>query len=174
MKVLMFGWEFPPHISGGLGTASFGLTKAMHQLGTDIIFVVPKLYGDEDSSMFTLQDADSVEYRHYDKEVQKLMEKIQYLEIESSLVPYLDPEQYERFLHDYEERTVKNEKYKGTSLSDAQLILIKAVLEKGFLPKGTTNITKEVLNWAENKSNLKTVLDKYYYVGGGDSMGHHM
>ena len=68
----------------------------------------------------------------------------------------------------------KNEKYKGTSLSDAQLILIKAVLEKGFLPKGTTNITKEVLNWAENKSNLKTVLDKYYYVGGGDSMGHHM
>ena len=111
----MFGWEFPPHISGGLGTASFGLTKAMHQLGTDIIFVVPKLYGDEDSSMFTLQDADSVEYRHYDKEVQKLMEKIQYLEIESSLVPYLDPEQYERFLHDYEERTVKNEKYKGST-----------------------------------------------------------
>ena len=68
----------------------------------------------------------------------------------------------------------KNEKYKETSLSDAQLILIKAVLEKGFLPKGTTNITKEVLNWAENKSNLETVLDKYYYVGGGDSMGHHM
>ena len=27
MKVLMFGWEFPPHILGGLGTASYGLTK---------------------------------------------------------------------------------------------------------------------------------------------------
>ena len=26
MKVLMFGWEFPPHILGGLGTASYGLT----------------------------------------------------------------------------------------------------------------------------------------------------
>ena len=25
MKVLMFGWEFPPHILGGLGTASYGL-----------------------------------------------------------------------------------------------------------------------------------------------------
>ena len=31
MKVLMFGWEFPPHILGGLGTASYGLTKGMAQ-----------------------------------------------------------------------------------------------------------------------------------------------
>ena len=30
MKVLMFGWEFPPHILGGLGTASYGLTKGGH------------------------------------------------------------------------------------------------------------------------------------------------
>ena len=29
MKALMFGWEFPPHILGGLGTASYGLTKGM-------------------------------------------------------------------------------------------------------------------------------------------------
>lgn len=29
MKVLMFGWEFPPHILGGLGTASYGLTKGL-------------------------------------------------------------------------------------------------------------------------------------------------
>ncbi|KKT36370.1 MAG: glycosyl transferase group 1, partial [Parcubacteria group bacterium GW2011_GWC1_44_26] len=27
MRVLMFGWEFPPHNSGGLGTACFGLTR---------------------------------------------------------------------------------------------------------------------------------------------------
>jgi glycogen debranching enzyme len=32
MRVLMFGWEFPPHISGGLGTASYGLTKGMATL----------------------------------------------------------------------------------------------------------------------------------------------
>jgi glycogen synthase len=32
MKVLMFGWEFPPHISGGLGTACFGLTKGLAKL----------------------------------------------------------------------------------------------------------------------------------------------
>ena len=31
MKVLMFGWEFPPHILGGLGTVSYLLTKVMSQ-----------------------------------------------------------------------------------------------------------------------------------------------
>ena len=49
MKALMFGWEFPPHILGGLGTASYGLTKGMHALGNmDITFVIPKPWGDEE------------------------------------------------------------------------------------------------------------------------------
>ena len=51
MKVLMFGWEFPPHISGGLGTASYGLTKGMSAMpDMEVLFVVPKAYGDEDQS----------------------------------------------------------------------------------------------------------------------------
>lgn len=45
----MFGWEFPPHILGGLGTASYGLTKGMHDNGDmDITFVIPKPWGDEE------------------------------------------------------------------------------------------------------------------------------
>ena len=48
MKALMFGWEFPPHILGGLGTASFGLTKGIVENGDmDITFVIPKPWGDE-------------------------------------------------------------------------------------------------------------------------------
>jgi glycogen(starch) synthase len=42
MRVLMLGWEFPPYISGGLGTACYGLTKAMSARGTDVLFVLPK------------------------------------------------------------------------------------------------------------------------------------
>ncbi|MHC4855847.1 MAG: glycosyltransferase family 4 protein [Planctomycetota bacterium] len=42
MKVFMLGWEFPPYISGGLGTACHGLTKAMNDLGMEVTFVVPK------------------------------------------------------------------------------------------------------------------------------------
>ena len=49
MKALMFGWEFPPHILGGLGTASYGLTKGMSmQPDMEITFVIPKPWGDED------------------------------------------------------------------------------------------------------------------------------
>ena len=45
----MFGWEFPPHILGGLGTASYGLTKGMHANGDmEISFVIPKPWGDEE------------------------------------------------------------------------------------------------------------------------------
>ena len=46
MKALMFGWEFPPHILGGLGTASFGLTRGMAmQPDMDITFCIPKPWG---------------------------------------------------------------------------------------------------------------------------------
>jgi len=63
MKVLMFGWEFPPHISGGLGTACHGLTQSLRQHDVEIIFVVPKLYGDEPETKFNLIDASHVMLR---------------------------------------------------------------------------------------------------------------
>ena len=42
MRVLMLGWEFPPLISGGLGTACHGLTKALSRMGTHVIFALPR------------------------------------------------------------------------------------------------------------------------------------
>ena len=50
MRVLMFGWEFPPHITGGLGTACFGMTKGLAKNNVEVLFVVPRAYGDEDQS----------------------------------------------------------------------------------------------------------------------------
>ena len=55
MKALMFGWEFPPHILGGLGTASFGLTRGMAmQEDMEITFCIPKPWGDEDQSFLKI------------------------------------------------------------------------------------------------------------------------
>lgn len=55
MKALMFGWEFPPHILGGLGTASYGLTRGMSkQEDMDITFVIPRPMGDEDTSFLNI------------------------------------------------------------------------------------------------------------------------
>ena len=61
MKALMFGWEFPPHILGGLGTASYGLTKGMAMQGDmEITFVIPKPHGDEDHSFLKIIGACNV------------------------------------------------------------------------------------------------------------------
>ena len=57
----MFGWEFPPHISGGLGTASYGLTKGFVPQGdVEIKFCIPKPYGDEDNSFLRIVGMNSV------------------------------------------------------------------------------------------------------------------
>ncbi|HPS61727.1 MAG TPA: glycosyltransferase family 4 protein [Bacteroidales bacterium] len=98
MRVLMFGWEFPPHITGGLGTACFGLTKGLVKAGVDVIFVVPKAYGDESQEGFRLVNASDVtiDFRNVDRE--KYLERIQFMEIDSNLVPYLDPEEFERIM----------------------------------------------------------------------------
>ena len=42
MRILMLGWEFPPFIAGGLGTACAGLTKSMVAQGHEITFVFPQ------------------------------------------------------------------------------------------------------------------------------------
>ena len=54
MRILMFGWEFPPAISGGLGTACFGMTRALVQRGHGITFVVPALPGGDRTSHVSL------------------------------------------------------------------------------------------------------------------------
>jgi len=42
MRIVMLGWEFPPFIAGGLGTACYGLTRALDRLGHEILFVLPR------------------------------------------------------------------------------------------------------------------------------------
>ena len=41
MKILMLGWELPPHNSGGLGVACYHMSKALAIAGAEIDFVVP-------------------------------------------------------------------------------------------------------------------------------------
>jgi glycogen(starch) synthase len=56
MNILMLGWEYPPHIAGGLGTACEGLTSALAKQGLKIHFVVPQLFGDEAAQHMRLTD----------------------------------------------------------------------------------------------------------------------
>ncbi|MCW0483398.1 glycosyltransferase family 4 protein [Gaoshiqia sediminis] len=95
MKVLMFGWEFPPHISGGLGTACYGLTKGLAEFNdVEVIFVVPKAYGDEDQSSMQLIGANDVPITRKTVQFADLQKKIEYYEVESGMIPYVDPEEF--------------------------------------------------------------------------------
>jgi len=98
MKVLMFGWEFPPHISGGLGTACYGLTKGLTSIpDMDILFVVPKAFGDEDKSSIGLIGANNTYIRMSDVRITGFIKQLQQIEVGINLLPYVDPELYEKY-----------------------------------------------------------------------------
>jgi glycogen synthase len=103
----MFGWEFPPHITGGLGTACFGLVKGLVKHGTDVIFVVPKAHGDESKEGFRLVNASDVAIDFTKPRNQEFWNKIKYMEIGSNLIPYVGPEDFEI--------TIQEEQVKRTS-----------------------------------------------------------
>lgn len=117
MKVLMFGWEFPPHISGGLGTACYGLTKALLKQGIEVLFVVPKVYGDEDNNQIKLINASDVIVDFKNKYYEEFWNQLTFLEIDSTLLPYLDAEEYERIIKEevvdniVNEETILRKKY---------------------------------------------------------------
>ncbi len=79
----MFGWEYPPYKSGGLGTACYGLTKGLKEHNTDIIFVLPR--GDKDKAdntyvkMLIASDYGSVKF----------------IGIPTLLMPYMTSESYQ-------------------------------------------------------------------------------
>jgi len=92
----MFGWEFPPHISGGLGTASYGLTKGMAQLDdVEVLFVVPKAYGDEDKgAVKQIIGAGDISITQKKIIFSNTTRKFDTLEVESTLLPYSTPEEF--------------------------------------------------------------------------------
>ncbi len=131
----MFGWEFPPHISGGLGTACYGLTKALMKTGVDILFVVPKMYGDEEPGKIRLVNASdvSVDIRN---EVYKTHEsKISYMEIDSTLLPYASEEEYYHLVEQLES---------GRSLEQLNLHTQKYSFSGGY----GKNLMEEVRRYA--------------------------
>ncbi len=96
----MFGWEFPPHISGGLGTACYGLTRGMSVVpDLDILFVVPKTYGDEDQTRIRLMGAGDVTLDIRKVKEHQFLKDLSYIEINSNLVPYTSPEEYDELVN---------------------------------------------------------------------------
>lgn len=94
MRVLMFGWEFPPHISGGLGTACYGLTKGLSNNGVEVLFVMPSASGDEDTSAVSIINASDVEVSESHRDVREFLEKVEFIRVGSNMIPYVGPESF--------------------------------------------------------------------------------
>ena len=128
MKVLMFGWEFPPHIAGGLGTACHGLTKGLAKHDVEILFVMPSASGDEDQSAVKIVNASDVPFTQTWSEMQTFLNKVDFLRVSSNLVPYIDPQLYSEYGSDikrseYEQFKVKyGAKYKFSGKYGANLM----------------------------------------------------
>ena len=79
----MLGWEFPPLISGGLGTACYGLTKAMDKLGIKVTFILPRGTGNPVGSVKTIGTNDIL-----DSDNSEQFTNIKFRVISSNLKPY--------------------------------------------------------------------------------------
>ncbi len=105
MKVLMFGWEFPPFISGGLGTACFGLTQGLSQKGIQTIFVVPRMKGGRETSHVHLIDGTDI---HLGYESDNKRKKLSVKPVDFFLIPYMSEESYKKALEEATEDIGEN------------------------------------------------------------------
>lgn len=111
MKVLMFGWEFPPHISGGLGTACYGMTKALSAFPEmDLTFVVPKTWGNEPAEGMKLIGANEIDLIASKIKVEKFKTPYTYLSVQSGMLPYIDPSKYKKAQQHAQQQIAKAEK----------------------------------------------------------------
>lgn len=102
----MFGWEFPPHNSGGLGTACFGLTRALSNRGVDVLFVLPKKVG-VSAPFMNILFADT--------------RRVKFLEIETPLRPYTTSESYA-----HERDNILSDIYGNTLMQEVRRYALRA------------------------------------------------
>lgn len=97
MRIFMLGWEFPPFISGGLGTACFGLTKGLDRQGVEVLFVLPRPVATAAShvrivSPASLGDDDDDADDGSPPELQGLFHNVRFRTVPATLRPYARPE----------------------------------------------------------------------------------
>ena len=109
MRVLMFGWEFPPHIAGGLGTACYGIVKGLAHNGVQTMFVMPSVSGDEDRSAADIINASEIPVEvSSTMNVDDFLDKVQFVHIGTNMVPYLDPAEFHSLVEEDRKRQVRD------------------------------------------------------------------
>lgn len=137
----MFGWEFPPHIAGGLGTACYGLTKGLAKHDVDVLFVMPSASGDEDQSAVKIVNASDVavtDVWERNNRVSEFLNKVNFIKVSSKLVPYIDPALY----------STLSEEEKSTRFSEYEEFKVKFGGKYKFSGKYGASLMDEVSRYA--------------------------
>jgi len=95
IRVFMLGWEFPPFISGGLGTACYGLTRAMDRLGAKVTFVLPRMVESAYVTHVKLLTPNSCQGRTSRIAFEEELKHVVFKPIASPLQAYATPETYD-------------------------------------------------------------------------------
>ena len=131
----MFGWEFPPHITGGLGTACEGIVKGLAYNGVETLFVMPSASGDEDQSATTIINASDVAVDTASSTVDEFLDKVKFVHIGTNMIPYVGPEEFSSIVE--EERRRQSEDFR-----------IQYGMKYKFSGKYGTNLMEEVARYA--------------------------
>ena len=131
----MFGWEFPPHIAGGLGTACEGIVKGLAYNGVETLFVMPSASGDEDQSATTIINASDVAVDTASSTVDEFLDKVKFVHIGTNMIPYVGPEEFSSIVE--EERRRQSEDFR-----------IQYGMKYKFSGKYGTNLMEEVARYA--------------------------
>lgn len=107
MKVLMFGWEFPPHIAGGLGTACYGMTKGLAYNDVEVLFVMPSASGDEDQSSVKIINASDVAVDTMNETIDEFLGKVSFVHIGTNMIPYVDPHDFTEMVEEERRKQIK-------------------------------------------------------------------
>lgn len=105
----MFGWEFPPHIAGGLGTACYGLTKGLAVNDVDVTFVMPHAFGDEDQTYIKILNASDVEVDTRYSEFFTQNRETSFIQVNSKLIPYVGMDYYYNVINQIESGVLQEE-----------------------------------------------------------------
>lgn len=109
----MFGWEFPPNISGGLGTACYGIAKGLSSYSDiELTFVLPKVFGNEISEGVKFVSASDVELSG---ENLNLLQKFEKFHIKEPVLVscYITPDQYKKLIRKKKQGNLKTVKPAG-------------------------------------------------------------
>ena len=131
----MFGWEFPPHITGGLGTACEGIVKGLAYNGVETLFVMPSASGDEDQSATTIINASDVAVDTASSTVDEFLDKVKFVHIGTNMIPYVGPEEFSSIVE--EERRRQSEDFR-----------IQYGMKYKFSGKYGSNLMEEVARYA--------------------------